>query len=294
MERLRTPAAMREWSDAHRAKGVRIGLVPTMGYLHEGHVSLVRIARDRGCGAVVASIFVNPAQFGPGEDYEKYPRDEARDLAMLAGAGTSAAYLPGASDMYPEGYQTYVEVEGVSRGLCGAVRPGHFRGVATVVAKLFAAARPHVAVFGEKDYQQLAVIRAMARDLDFGIEIVGAPIVREEDGLAMSSRNAYLRGEDRIAARCLSRGLSRAGALFREGERDAGALVGGARREIEAEPRAALEYAEGRDPVTLAPLSGRVDAITILVAARVGPARLIDNRTLGTGIRNHPLGGTDA
>jgi pantoate--beta-alanine ligase len=280
MEELRTPEAMRAWSDARRARGERIGLVPTMGSLHAGHLSLVRIARDRGCAAVVASIFVNPTQFGPGEDYGTYPRAEARDLAMLSGAGTAAAYLPGVTEMYPDGYQTYVEVEEVSRGLCGATRPGHFRGVATVVAKLFLAARPDVAVFGEKDYQQLAVIRAMARDLNFGIEIVGAPIVREEDGLAMSSRNAYLRGDDRVAARCLSRGLFRAEALFRKGERDAGALVAAARREIEGEPRAALEYAEGRDPETLSPLSGRVEAITVLVAARIGPARLIDNRTL--------------
>ncbi len=282
MELLRTPEAMRAWADGRRAGGVRIGLVPTMGYLHEGHASLVRIAAARGCGKVVASIFVNPAQFGPGEDYEKYPRDEARDLATLRAAGTSAVYLPGVADMYPDGYQTYVEVGDVSQGLCGAARPGHFRGVATVVAKLFLAAKPHVAVFGEKDYQQLAVIRALARDLDFGIEIVGAPIVREEDGLAMSSRNAYLKGDDRIAARCLSRGLFRAKALFDGGERDAGKLVAAARKEIKAEPRAALNYAEGRDPVTLAPLSGEVAAVTILVAARVGPARLIDNVTLGT------------
>lgn len=280
MERLRTPGAMRAWADARRGEGTRIGLVPTMGYLHEGHLSLVRLARERGCGAVAATIFVNPAQFGPGEDYGKYPRDEARDLAMLERAGASAVYLPGARDMYPEGYQTYVEVTDASRGLCGASRPGHFRGVATVVAKLFLAARPHVAVFGEKDYQQLAVIRAMARDLEFGIEIVGAPIVREADGLAMSSRNVYLQGEDRVAARCLSRGLFRARDLFEGGERNAETLVAAARAAIEGEPRATLEYAEGRDVETLAPLSGRIGAITILVAARVGPARLIDNITL--------------
>jgi pantoate--beta-alanine ligase len=164
--------------------------------------------------------------------------------------------------------------------------------VATVVAKLFLAAKPHVAVFGEKDYQQLAVIRAMTRDLDFGVEIAGAPIVREDDGLAMSSRNAYLRGEDRFAARCLSRGLARAEALFAGGERDAETLTGAARKEIEAEPRAALEYAEGRDPRTLSPLSGNVEAITILLAAKVGPARLIDNRTLDNASPGHSRGGT--
>lgn len=281
MERLRTPPAMRSWADARRTEGARIGLVPTMGCLHEGHVSLVRVAKETGCSAVAATIFVNPTQFGPGEDFEKYPRDEARDLAMLEAAGVDAVYLPGVKDMYPEGHQTFIEVTGVSRGLCGAARPGHFRGVATVVAKLFLAAKPHVAVFGEKDCQQLAVIRAMTRDLDFGVEIVGAPIVREEDGLAMSSRNAYLSGGDRIAARCLSRGLFRAKDLFGKGERDAGTLVAAAGAAIDGEPLAKLEYAEGRDPVTLAPLSGRADAVTILVAAKVGPTRLIDNITLG-------------
>jgi pantoate--beta-alanine ligase len=281
MERIRTPEAMRAWADARRAGGARIGLVPTMGYLHAGHVSLVRVAKGAGSEAVAATIFVNPMQFGPGEDFEKYPRDEARDLAMLEAAGVDAVYLPGAGEMYPEGHQTFVDVTGVSRGLCGAARPGHFRGVATVVAKLFLAAKPHVAVFGEKDFQQLALVRAMNRDLDFGIEIVGAPIVREGDGLAMSSRNVYLSGEDRIAARCLSRGLFGAKALFDAGERDAGTLVGASRREIETEPRVKLEYAEGRDPDTLAPLTGRVDAVTILVAAKVGRTRLIDNITLG-------------
>jgi pantoate--beta-alanine ligase len=281
MERIRTPEAMRAWADAQRAGGAWIGLVPTMGYLHAGHVSLVRVAKAAGCSSVAATIFVNPMQFGPGEDFEKYPRDEARDLAMLEAAGVDAVYLPGAGEMYPEGHQTLVDVTGVSRGLCGAARPGHFRGVATVVAKLFLAAKPHVAVFGEKDCQQLAVVRAMNRDLDFGIEIVGAPIVREGDGLAMSSRNVYLSGEDRIAARCLSRGLFGAKALFDAGERDAGTLVGASRREIETEPRVKLEYAEGRDPDTLAPLTGRIDAVTILVAAKVGRTRLIDNITLG-------------
>jgi len=272
---------MRAWADARRSEGARIGLVPTMGFLHDGHVSLVRVAKEAGSEAVAASIFVNPTQFGPGEDFETYPRDEERDLAMLDAAGVDAVYLPGVRDMYPDGHQTFVEVTGVSRGLCGAARPGHFRGVATVVAKLFLASKPHVAVFGEKDYQQLAVIRAMNRDLDFGIEIVGAPIVREEDGLAKSSRNVYLKGDDRIAARCLSRGLFRARELFGKGERNAGILAGVAGAAIEGEPKAKLEYAEGRDPVLLTPLSGKVGAVTILVAAKVGPARLIDNITLG-------------
>jgi pantoate--beta-alanine ligase len=283
MEIFRRPLEVQAWADELRLKKRRIGLVPTMGYLHEGHVSLVRIARERGCDAVAATIFVNPTQFGPGEDYEKYPRDEARDLAMLRAAGTSAVYLPAAADMYPPGFQTFVDVMEVSRGLCGASRPGHFRGVATVVAKLLMIGKPHVAVFGEKDFQQLAVIRRMARDLNIDVEIVGAPIVREADGLAMSSRNKYLQGDDRTAALCLSRGLSRARELFAAGERDAAALAAAARAAIEAEGRAKFEYAEARDPETLLPLDGRVDRATILVAARVGPARLIDNITLEGG-----------
>ena len=283
MEILRRPLEMQAWADALRQQRRRIGLVPTMGYLHEGHVSLVRIARERGCDAVAATIFVNPTQFGPGEDYEKYPRDEARDLSMLRAAGTSAVFLPSAADMYPQGFQTFVDVLEVSKGLCGAARPGHFRGVATVVAKLFMIGKPHVAVFGEKDYQQLAVIRRMTRDLNIDVEIVGAPIVREADGLAMSSRNKYLQGDDRKAALCLFRGLSRARELFAAGERDVAALTAAARAAIEAEPRAKFEYAEARDPETLLPLEGRPDRATLLVAARVGPARLIDNLTLEGG-----------
>lgn len=254
-----------------------------MGHLHKGHVSLVRIAREQGCDVVAATIFVNPTQFGPGEDYERYPRDEERDLSILKSAGTAAVYLPGVHDMYPEGYQTFVDVGDVSRGLCGAARPGHFRGVATVVAKLFHVGKPHVAVFGEKDYQQLTVIRRMVRDLDLDIEVVAAPTVREADGLAMSSRNKYLEEGDRKAARCLSRGLFLARNLFLEGERDPMRVTAAARAAIEAEGRAALEYVEARDPETLRTLAGPSDRMTILVAAHIGPARLIDTITLQGG-----------
>lgn len=281
MERILLPEAMRAWSEGQRSAGRRIGFVPTMGYLHEGHLSLVRIAKELGCDAVAASIFVNPAQFGPGEDFEKYPRDEARDLEMLSGEGVDAVFLPGVKDVYPDGYQTYVEVSGVSQGLCGAMRPGHFRGVATVVAKLLLAALPHVAVFGEKDFQQLAVIRRMVLDLGMGVEIVGAPIVREADGLAMSSRNKYLAGEDRIAALCLGKGLRAAADLFAAGVREPEKLVDVARAKILSEPRAKLEYAEARNPETLSPVRSPSERMVILVAARVGPARLIDNITLG-------------
>ena len=203
MEIHHKPEGMRAWSEAQRAAGKRVGFVPTMGCLHEGHLSLVRVAKARGCDAVAASIFVNPTQFGPEEDFGKYPREEARDLDLLRGEGVAAVFLPGVAEMYPEGDQTIVEVTNLSKGLCGASRPGHFRGVATVVAKLLLIVEPHVAVFGEKDFQQLAVIRRMARDLHIDVEIVGAPIVREPDGLAMSSRNRYLEGDDRLAALCL-------------------------------------------------------------------------------------------
>jgi len=283
MEILRRPREMQAWADFQRAPGRKVGLVPTMGFLHEGHVSLVRTAREYGCDVVAATIFVNPTQFGPGEDYERYPRDEERDLSILRGAGAAAVYLPSVHDMYPEGYQTFVEVGEVSRGLCGAARPGHFRGVATVVAKLLNAAKPNVAVFGEKDYQQLAVIRRMVRDLDLDVEVVAAPTVREADGLAMSSRNRYLDEEDRKAARCLSRGLFLARNLFLEGERDPIRITAAARVAVEAETRVALEYVEARDPETLSPLAGPSNRMTILVAAHVGPARLIDNITLQGG-----------
>ncbi len=281
MKTFRGPEAMRAWSEAQRAEGKRIGLVPTMGYLHEGHVSLVRIAKSRGCDAVAATIFVNPAQFGPGEDFERYPRDEARDLGMLSGEGVAAVFLPGVKEIYPDGYQTYVEVTGVSQGLCGAMRPGHFRGVATVVAKLLLIARPHVAVFGEKDFQQLAVIRRMVRDLELDVEVVGAPIVREADGLAMSSRNKYLEREDRRAALCLFKGLCAARDLYAAGVFDPGKLIDAVRAKIISEPRAKLDYVEARDPETLSPARLPAERMILLVAARVGPARLIDNITLG-------------
>lgn len=283
MEIFRAPREMQSWSDARRAAGSRLGLVPTMGCLHEGHLSLLRVARDSGCDEVAATIFVNPTQFGPGEDFDRYPRQEEQDLGMLRDAGADAVLLPGVREIYPEGFQTFVEVGEVSKGLCGDRRPGHFRGVATVVAKLLNIGKPHVAVFGAKDFQQLAVIRRLVRDLDIDVEILGAPIVREADGLAMSSRNRYLDAEDRTAARCLSRGLFRARELFQAGEREAGTLAEVVRREVEAEPRAALEYAEARDPESLVPVQERAERMTILVAARVGPARLIDNITLEGG-----------
>jgi pantoate--beta-alanine ligase len=280
----RTRAALREALSAARREGTTIGLVPTMGYLHEGHLSLLRAARQR-CEIVVMSLFVNPAQFGPGEDLEAYPRDEARDLELAEAAGVDLLYAPAVDEVYPEGFATSVEVGG---GLTAVLDgdperrgPGHFRGVTTIVAKLFNAVGPDVAFFGQKDAQQALVIRRMARDLDFPVEIEVVPTVREPDGLAMSSRNAYLTPDERRRAAALSRALRAAEEVAASGERSAEAALVAARAELE---RAGIEpeYLEARDPQSLAAvdsLNGR--PVLIAVAARVGAARLIDNTLIG-------------
>ncbi len=276
---LRTVADMAAFSEAARARGERIAFVPTMGYLHAGHVALLEEGR-RLCDRLVLSIFVNPTQFAPTEDLARYPRDLEGDLAKAAGAGTDVAFVPGDSEMYPRGYQTFVQVRELEKGLCGAHRPGHFVGVATVVCKLFNIVRPHIAIFGEKDYQQLAVIRRMVADLDMPIEIAGLPTVRESDGLAMSSRNKYLSPEERQRALALSRGLRAARALFDGGERDAAKLVAAAQTEI-APVATRVDYVELRDAATLAPIAERVEAPAVMaVAAFVGTTRLIDNQRL--------------
>jgi pantoate--beta-alanine ligase len=272
---IKAPAEMTAWAEAARARGERIAFVPTMGYLHAGHVSLLEEGRRRA-QKLVLSIFVNPAQFGPSEDLARYPRDLQGDLAKAAGAGTDVAYVPEAGDVYPPGYQTFVEVRELEKGLCGDFRPGHFVGVATVVCKLFNVVRPHLALFGEKDYQQLAVIRRMVRDLDMPIEIVGLPIVREPDGLAMSSRNAYLSPAERERARSLSRGLFAARARAQAGERDGAALTEIVRASLAGQADR-VDYVELRDADTLAALP-RLDRPAVLaVAAYVGKTRLIDN-----------------
>jgi pantoate--beta-alanine ligase len=279
-EIFRTPSVMRERSDAWRRAGRRIAFVPTMGYLHQGHVSLLDEGRKRG-DVLVLSIFVNPKQFGPNEDLARYPRDLDGDLAKAQSAGVDAVYLPGAEAMYPEGYQTSVEVEQLQQGLCGASRPGHFRGVATVVLKLFNAVQPHVALFGAKDYQQLQIIKRMVRDLDLAIEVIGLPIVREPDGLAMSSRNAYLSIQERQSALSLSRGLRAAHDAFATGERSAPVLVQVARAELEAATGVRLDYLELRDAESLRLLDGQIMRPAVLaVAAFVGSTRLIDNQLL--------------
>lgn len=279
METITTVPDMQRWSDAARLRGQRIGLVPTMGYLHAGHLSLVQEARRRA-DVVVASIFVNPLQFGANEDLSRYPRDLERDTALLSEAGTDVLFLPTAASMYAEGFQTSVSVEKVTRGLCGASRPTHFGGVATVVAKLFNAVKPHVAVFGEKDFQQLVTIRRMAADLSFDVEIVGAPIVREADGLAMSSRNAYLSAAERQAALCLSKALAAAQAEVERGVSDTDQIVASVRRIIAAEPLARLDYAKLVDPRTMEEVAVLGGEALLALAVFVGKTRLIDNRIL--------------
>ena len=275
---IRSPAEMAAWSDAARARGERIAFVPTMGALHGGHVSLLREGRRRG-DQLALSIFVNPTQFGPKEDLSRYPRDLPGDLAKAASADTDVAYCPEPGDVYPPGFQTYVQVREVELGLDGGSRPGHFVGVATVVCKLFNVVRPHVALFGEKDFQQLAVVRRMVADLDLGVEILGMPIVREPDGLAMSSRNAYLSPDERRRALALSGGLMAARERALAGERDAAALVATARAALEGQVDR-VDYVELRDAATLAPVTRLEREGVLLVAAFVGKTRLIDNLRL--------------
>ncbi len=265
---------MRDIARGWRADGCSIGLVPTMGALHVGHMSLVDAA-CRENDRVVVSIFVNPIQFGAGEDLGRYPSSPERDLAMLRAADVDAIYKPSVADMYPSGSSTRVAVHGVSERLEGAARPGHFEGVATVVAKLFAAMSPDRAYFGQKDAQQVAVVKRLAADLDTGVEIRVGPTVREVDGLALSSRNAYLDAAERQAAVCLSRALGLAAEAYGRGEHDPGRLRAILREAVEAEPLAALEYAEVVDPATFS----TAGSLAVL-AVRIGSTRLIDNHDL--------------
>ena len=280
MRILATIDEMRAVSRAARGTGKRLGLVPTMGALHQGHLSLVRAAREAG-GVVAASIFVNPAQFGPNEDLAKYPRSFERDCQLLEREGVEWVFAPSVEEMYPPGAVTWVTVEGLSEKLDGRSRPGHFRGVATIVAKLFHAVEPDIAFFGQKDAAQVAVIRRMVRDLDFRVEIVVCPIVREPDGLAMSSRNAYLDREQRKRAPVLHRALMRVKKLAESGERKAEPLIEAGREEISRESWVTVDYFEIVDPDTLDPVSDVSRGALIAVAAYVGTTRLIDNVLLG-------------
>lgn len=273
---VHTRSAVTEALAPHRAAGRRIALVPTMGGLHEGHLSLIDAARERA-DVVVLSLFVNPLQFGPGEDFDRYPRDLERDAALAGERGTDLLFAPSSAEMYPHGATgVYVTAPDLASHLCGAFRPGHFDGVLTVVAKLFHIAAPDVAVFGRKDFQQCVLIRRMAEDLDFGIEIVAAPIVRESDGLAMSSRNVYLSAAERADALRLSRGLRSAVDAFRAGQRDPAALVARVRDELH-EGTVRAEYIELVDARTLEPVEHASPGDVLALAGWVGKTRLIDN-----------------
>ncbi len=267
---------MTAWSNRRIRAGETIALVPTMGCLHAGHISLIRAAA-RLADSVVVSLFVNPLQFGPAEDFSRYPRPFAEDCAVVAANQGSALFAPEASDFYPAGFQTVVAVKGLTASLCGASRPGHFDGVTTVVAKLFHAVKPQVALFGQKDLQQLAVIKAMVRDLNWDIEIVGHPIVRDPDGLALSSRNRYLTESERQSALCLARALAAARHLIGEGEVECQALVARLRAQISTDPQVEVDYLTVVDDTTLVP-QARVDNHSVLaMAVRIGKTRLIDN-----------------
>jgi len=276
---IKSVAAMKTFSDALRKKGRTIGLVPTMGYLHEGHLSLVKEAKKRN-DAVIVSIFVNPAQFGPKEDLKKYPRDLKKDMKLLSKLNISAVFFPSVSEIYPEGFSTYIEVEGLSDKLCGASRPGHFRGVATVVAKLLNIVKPDTAYFGEKDFQQLVILKRMVRDLNMDVKIIPMPIIREIDGLAMSSRNSYLNREERQKAPALNKALEFAKMLASEGVKDAKTIKSAIAKLINTEKGIRIDYVSICDLETLEEKNTVNGNTLIAIAAYIGKTRLIDNTVI--------------
>ena len=259
-----------------KKEGKTIGFVPTMGYLHEGHLSLVRTAKKH-TDVVVVSIFVNPAQFGPNEDYEKYPRALKRDEELAGGAGADIIFYPSVKDIYPQGYSTYVDVEGLTENLCGVSRPGHFRGVTTIVAKLFGIVKPDIAYFGQKDAQQAVVIKKMAEDLNMGIDVKVLPTIREKDGLAMSSRNAYLSKSERIDALVLYQALKKSQELIETGENDAKKISSMINEMVSAKPNAKIDYISIVDAKTLKDASVISGEVLIALAVFIGKTRLIDN-----------------
>jgi len=274
---LKSVSEVRAWRRRVRADDASVGLAPTMGALHQGHLSLIRRA-VADCDVTAVSLFVNPTQFGRGEDLESYPQDLERDVELASREGVDVLFAPPTANMYAEGYATWVEVERLTTGLCGRFRAGHFRGVTTIVLKLLNVVQPDRAYFGEKDYQQLAVIRRMVQDLDLECEIVGMPTIREPDGLAMSSRNAYLSPEQRRAALVLPRSLTKARQLIESGERSAGKVLRAVKSRFAAEPLASLQYAEIVDPDTLEPVERCDRDVVIAAACLVGDTRLIDNQ----------------
>jgi len=282
MKIIRTVKEMQAYSESLRNGGKKISFVPTMGFLHEGHLSLMRAGKERA-DILVVSIFVNPIQFGPGEDYEDYPRNFERDQERVASSGGDCIYAPVVSEMYPEGYQTSVQVEKVTKNLCGITRPTHFNGVTTVVAKLFNAVKPHLAIFGEKDFQQLAVINRMVLDLNMDLEVIGMPILREKDGLAMSSRNKYLTPEERKEALGLSQSLFEVKKMFEAGERNAAVLIDFVRGKISSGGSGKIDYIKICDVVNIEDCSVIEDDSVMALAVYFNKARLIDNIVLSIG-----------
>ncbi len=279
MELLRTIAEMNRWREERWREGQIVGFVPTMGYLHQGHLALMEEALRRA-DQLVVSIFVNPTQFSPGEDLEQYPRDLGRDLQLCRELGVHAVLTPEVEEMYPAGFQVRVEVEHLTQNLCGLYRPDFFSGVALVVTKLFCAVRPHLAVFGEKDFQQFVVVKRLSRDLNLGVEIIAHPTVRESDGLAMSSRNKYLSEEERRSALSLSRSLLSARKMVAKGERRVDVLVTWVKEMIEAEPHTKIQYVQVVDEETMCDLNEVTPKAVMAMAVFVGEARLIDNMRL--------------
>jgi pantoate--beta-alanine ligase len=279
MDIVADPWEMQERAQHWRAQGLTVAFVPTMGYFHQGHLSLMEYGRKVG-DKLAVSLFVNPVQFGPAEDLDRYPRDLERDAAMAREVGVDVLFTPAAEQMYPPGYQTYVDVEEAARGLCGASRPGHFRGVATVVCKLFNIVMPHTAIFGEKDYQQLVVIKRMAADLNLPVKVAGRPIVREEDGLAMSSRNTYLSPEERRSALCLQRALTAARRLVSAGKSSREEILATVHQIITQTPHTRIDYLALVDPETLAEVPAVRGEARLALAVWVGNTRLIDNALL--------------
>jgi pantoate--beta-alanine ligase len=270
---------MQKHADQIRNTGKTIAFVPTMGFLHDGHLSLIKDGRKRA-DTVVVSIFVNPTQFGPGEDFKSYPRDMDRDLALCQTAGADIVFAPDATELYGSNYQTYINLSKLPNHLCGISRPTHFKGVATVVSKLFNIVKPHIAIFGQKDYQQLLVIQQMVCDLNFDIEIIGAPIVREADGLAMSSRNTYLTPEQRKQALCLYNSLNKAQELVKSGVIETAKIIDAAKEIIASQPEAMIDYIRICDPDTLEDVQMADKPVRMALAVKIGKTRLIDNMIL--------------
>ena len=279
MEVIGTVEQMQRLSESYRRAGDTIALVPTMGFLHEGHLELMQVGK-RYADKLIISIFVNPTQFGPSEDYGRYPRDTEGDLKKARDAGVDVVFMPSVEEMYPEGFQTKIHLEKVTRHLCGISRPLHFDGVTTVVAKLFNITKPHFAIFGEKDYQQMIVISRMVTDLNMAIEVVGIPTVREKDGLAMSSRNKYLNPEERKSALCLTKSMDLAGQMLRDGEKDAGVIKEAIESLINNHPFTDIDYVILCHPTSLEDLETLGNENLLALAVRVGKTRLIDNRIL--------------